>query len=95
MPVIVALTAQNTVEVTDVHEVPPEHVRAQLEAVLDDIGAAAAKTGMPFSGCTPCAPPTTGWPRASRRRLKIPCGAYNYERIHSSIDHMTPIEFHG
>jgi hydroxymethylpyrimidine/phosphomethylpyrimidine kinase len=49
MSVIVALTAQNTVEVTDVHEVPPGHVRAQLDAVLDDIGVDAAKTGMLFS----------------------------------------------
>ena len=46
---IVALTAQNTVGVTDVHEVPPAHVRAQLEAVLADIGADAVKTGMLFS----------------------------------------------
>lgn len=49
MSVIVALTAQNTVAVTDVHEVPLRHVRAQLAAVLDDIGADAAKTGMLFS----------------------------------------------
>jgi hydroxymethylpyrimidine/phosphomethylpyrimidine kinase len=46
---IVALTAQNTVGVTDVLEVPPPFVRAQLEAVFDDIGADAAKTGMLFS----------------------------------------------
>ncbi|MFL5930113.1 MAG: bifunctional hydroxymethylpyrimidine kinase/phosphomethylpyrimidine kinase [Gaiellaceae bacterium] len=46
---IVALTAQNTVGVTAVHEVPPEFVRAQLEAVWDDIGVDAAKTGMLFS----------------------------------------------
>jgi hydroxymethylpyrimidine/phosphomethylpyrimidine kinase len=32
-----------------VHEVPPEFVRAQLEAVFDDIGVDAAKTGMLFS----------------------------------------------
>jgi hydroxymethylpyrimidine/phosphomethylpyrimidine kinase len=49
MSAIVALTAQNTVGVTAVHEVPPEFVRAQLEAVFDDIGADAAKTGMLFS----------------------------------------------
>jgi hydroxymethylpyrimidine/phosphomethylpyrimidine kinase len=49
MSAIVALTAQNTVGVTAVHEVPPEFVRAQIEAVLDDIGADAAKTGMLFS----------------------------------------------
>jgi hydroxymethylpyrimidine/phosphomethylpyrimidine kinase len=46
---IVALTAQNTVGVTDVREVPPEFVRAQLAAVFDDIGVDAAKTGMLFS----------------------------------------------
>jgi hydroxymethylpyrimidine/phosphomethylpyrimidine kinase len=46
---IVALTAQNTVGVTDVLEVPPEFVRAQLEVVFSDIGVDAAKTGMLFS----------------------------------------------
>ena len=49
MSAIVALTAQNTVGVTAVHELPPEFVRAQIDAVLDDIGADAAKTGMLFS----------------------------------------------
>jgi hydroxymethylpyrimidine/phosphomethylpyrimidine kinase len=49
MSAIVALTAQNTVGVTDVHEVPPEFVAAQLQAVFDDIGVDAAKTGMLFS----------------------------------------------
>ena len=43
---IVALTAQNTVGVVAVHELPPEFVRAQLEAVFGDIGVDAAKTGM-------------------------------------------------
>jgi hydroxymethylpyrimidine/phosphomethylpyrimidine kinase len=46
---VVALTAQNTIGVTDVLEVPPEFVRAQLEAVFSDIGVDAAKTGMLFS----------------------------------------------
>ncbi len=46
---VVALTAQNTVGVMDVLEVPPEFVRAQLEAVFSDIGVDAAKTGMLFS----------------------------------------------
>jgi hydroxymethylpyrimidine/phosphomethylpyrimidine kinase len=49
MSAIVALTAQNTSGVTAVHEVPPEFVRAQLDAVFDDIGVDAAKTGMLFS----------------------------------------------
>jgi hydroxymethylpyrimidine/phosphomethylpyrimidine kinase len=47
--VLVALTAQNTVGVTAVHELPPDFIRAQLEAVFDDIGVDAAKTGMLFS----------------------------------------------
>jgi hydroxymethylpyrimidine/phosphomethylpyrimidine kinase len=46
---IVALTAQNTTGVTAVHEVPPEFVRQQLQAIWDDLGADAAKTGMLFS----------------------------------------------
>src|SRR5437762_3208553 len=49
MSAIVALTAQNTVGVTAVHEVPAEIVRAQLDAVFSDIGVDAAKTGMLFS----------------------------------------------
>jgi hydroxymethylpyrimidine/phosphomethylpyrimidine kinase len=49
MSAIVALTAQNTVGVTAVHEVPPAFVRAQLEAVFGDLGVDAAKTGMLFS----------------------------------------------
>jgi hydroxymethylpyrimidine/phosphomethylpyrimidine kinase len=43
--VIVALTAQNTLGVVDIHEVPPAFIAAQLTAVLDDIGADAVKTG--------------------------------------------------
>ncbi|HEU5215519.1 MAG TPA: bifunctional hydroxymethylpyrimidine kinase/phosphomethylpyrimidine kinase [Gaiellaceae bacterium] len=46
---IVALTAQNTREVTAVFELPPEFVRAQLDAVAGDIGIDAAKTGMLYS----------------------------------------------
>jgi hydroxymethylpyrimidine/phosphomethylpyrimidine kinase len=46
---IVALTAQNTAGVSAVHEVPTDFVTAQLEAVWDDIGIDAAKTGMLFS----------------------------------------------
>src|SRR5947209_6582233 len=49
MSAIVALTAQNTVGVTAVHEVPPQFVTAQLDAVFSDIGVDAAKTGMLFS----------------------------------------------
>ena len=43
---ITAITAQNTLGVTEILEVPPALVRAQIDAVMADIGAAAAKTGM-------------------------------------------------
>ncbi len=46
---LVALTAQSTVAVTAVHELPSEFVVAQLDAVYDDIGVDAGKTGMLFS----------------------------------------------
>jgi hydroxymethylpyrimidine/phosphomethylpyrimidine kinase len=40
------LTAQNTRAVTAIHDVPPEFVTAQLDAVLGDIEIAAVKIGM-------------------------------------------------
>ena len=46
MSVLTALTAQNTVGVHGVHEVPPDFVTLQLDVVLSDIGADAVKTGM-------------------------------------------------
>lgn len=46
MTAITALTAQNTCGVTAIHPVPPTFVRAQLEAIMGDIGIDAAKTGM-------------------------------------------------
>src|SRR5262245_18810348 len=49
MSAIVALTAQNTTTVTDVYELPPEFIVAQLDAVFADIGVDAAKTGMLLS----------------------------------------------
>ncbi len=44
--VITAVTAQNTSDVRRAFDVPVDMVRAQLEAVLDDLDIAAAKTGM-------------------------------------------------
>jgi len=49
MSAIVALTAQNTLGVTAIAEQSTGFVRNQIRAVLDDIGADAAKTGMLFS----------------------------------------------
>jgi hydroxymethylpyrimidine/phosphomethylpyrimidine kinase len=43
---ITALTAQNTRGVEAVHVPPVEFLRAQLDAVLDDLPVAAVKTGM-------------------------------------------------
>jgi hydroxymethylpyrimidine/phosphomethylpyrimidine kinase len=46
MSAITAITAQNTLVVTDVHQVPPEMVLAQVRAVVSDIGVDAVKVGM-------------------------------------------------
>ncbi|MEW6047217.1 MAG: bifunctional hydroxymethylpyrimidine kinase/phosphomethylpyrimidine kinase [Bacillota bacterium] len=43
---ITALTAQNTLGVQGVYPVTPEFVAQQMDSVLSDIGADAAKTGM-------------------------------------------------
>ena len=43
---LTAITAQNTLGVADIMELPPALVAAQIEAVMLDIGAQAAKTGM-------------------------------------------------
>jgi len=46
MTVITALTAQNTMGVSAIHEVPPDFVADQIEAVVEDIRPDAVKTGM-------------------------------------------------
>jgi hydroxymethylpyrimidine/phosphomethylpyrimidine kinase len=43
---ITAITAQNTVTVTDILELPIEIIRAQIDAVVIDMKVDAAKTGM-------------------------------------------------
>src|SRR5471030_675585 len=43
---ITAITAQNTLGVNEIMELPPALIAAQIEAVMLDIGAQAAKTGM-------------------------------------------------
>src|SRR5438876_6894253 len=43
---LTAITAQNTQGVRAAQDLPPELVEAQIDAVLEDIGANAAKTGM-------------------------------------------------
>lgn len=44
--VLTALTAQNTRQVTAIHVVPPSFVRAQIDAVFEDIRIDAVKLGM-------------------------------------------------
>ncbi|MCH2311024.1 MAG: bifunctional hydroxymethylpyrimidine kinase/phosphomethylpyrimidine kinase [SAR202 cluster bacterium] len=44
--VITAVTAQNTLGVTDLHPIPSSNVSSQIEAVLSDIGTDGIKTGM-------------------------------------------------
>jgi hydroxymethylpyrimidine/phosphomethylpyrimidine kinase len=46
MSVIAAITAQNTCEVREVLVLPPALIAAQLDAVLEDLGADAVKIGM-------------------------------------------------
>lgn len=43
---VTAITAQNTVSVIQVFELSPKLVAAQIDAIVDDIGADAVKTGM-------------------------------------------------
>ena len=44
--VIAALTAQNTKGVTGIHDVPPDFVTAQIDAVFSDLAVDAVKIGM-------------------------------------------------
>jgi hydroxymethylpyrimidine/phosphomethylpyrimidine kinase len=46
MTAITALTAQNTVGVTGIHQVPGAFIVTQVKAVADDIGVDAVKIGM-------------------------------------------------
>jgi hydroxymethylpyrimidine/phosphomethylpyrimidine kinase len=43
---ITAVTAQNTITVSEIHRIPIRVIRAQIDAVVEDIGVQAAKTGM-------------------------------------------------
>jgi len=46
MTAITAITAQNTCGVRAIHGVPPEMLRDQIDAVLEDMGVDAVKIGM-------------------------------------------------
>ncbi|MBI3658254.1 MAG: bifunctional hydroxymethylpyrimidine kinase/phosphomethylpyrimidine kinase [Acidobacteria bacterium] len=50
MSAVTAVTAQNSVDVCGVFELPPKFIAEQINAVLADFGADAAKTGMLSNG---------------------------------------------
>ena len=50
MSAITALTAQNTTGVSDIYEVSPEFLEAQMKAIFEDITPDAIKIGMVSSG---------------------------------------------
>ncbi len=45
MTATTALTAQNTKGVYDIHLVPPQFLRKQIDAVIEDVGVDVVKTG--------------------------------------------------
>ncbi len=47
--VLTVLTAQNTTGVSEIYEVTPSFVKAQIKAILDDFDVAAIKVGMLYS----------------------------------------------
>lgn len=49
MSVVTAVTAQNTLGVSGVYPIPPECVAGQMDAIAEDMGTDALKTGMLFS----------------------------------------------
>ncbi len=46
MSVLTSITAQNTLGVQGVHDLPPDFVGLQIDSVMQDIGTDAVKTGM-------------------------------------------------
>jgi hydroxymethylpyrimidine/phosphomethylpyrimidine kinase len=44
--VITALTAQNTIGVQGIHDVPPDFIRQQIDSVFSDLDVSAVKIGM-------------------------------------------------
>jgi len=46
MTATTALTAQNTMGVIDIHDIPADFVKKQIEACIDDIGVDVIKTGI-------------------------------------------------
>ncbi len=74
MSVVTALTAQNTLGVADIHEVPPDFVAKQFDAVAADIGIDAANGESRLLSTCPRVPNQGGAnDRARIRRNERPC----------------------
>src|ERR1044071_1083236 len=65
--VITALTAQNTRGVIDIHAVPADFVRAQIDAVFADLAVGAVKIGMVAqqASVAPIAAALAPWPQVA------------------------------
>ncbi len=46
MSAVTSVTAQNTLGVRSIHDIPPNIVDDQIDMIMEDIGTDAAKTGM-------------------------------------------------
>lgn len=55
MTATTALTAQNTKGVYDVHHTPPDFLRKQIDACIEDIGVDVVKTGWQLTMQISCA----------------------------------------
>ncbi len=99
---ITALTAQNSLAVTDVAVTPAANLRAQLQALADDLPAAALKTGMlgdasvvalvadflaGFDGWVVCDPVMVSTTGSS---LLDDAGRVALDRLFAQVDLLTP-----
>ena len=80
--VITALTAQNTLGVTGVHEVPAAFVSEQIDAVFSDIRPDAVKVGMVSSAEID--------PRDCRRPRQVACGKHRGRSRHGGDERRAP-----
>jgi hydroxymethylpyrimidine/phosphomethylpyrimidine kinase len=68
--VVTALTAQNTVKILGIHEVPAQFIAAQMDAVFSDLDVAAVKIGM-LGGAAAIAAVAAGLERHRARNVVL------------------------
>lgn len=82
MTATTALTAQNTKGVYDIHYIPPEFLRKQIDAVIEDVGVDVVKTGEPL---LPLTQPTSLTLTTKSRHARVRRDDQNHRRrSHSS-----------